>query len=105
MQIDSHHHFWNYDPVQYEWIGPEMSVLRHNFLPAALADEIEQAGIHGVVSVQARQTVAETRWLLALANDHEFIRGVVGWVPLVAADVATVLEPLLQRVERQRRCL
>lgn len=96
MQIDSHHHFWNYDPVEYGWIGPEMSVLKRDFLPSHLADEIAQAGVEGVVSVQARQTVAETEWLLGMAAQHEFIRGVVGWVPLASPDVAAVLEPLAQ---------
>ncbi|MEO8493903.1 MAG: amidohydrolase, partial [Planctomycetota bacterium] len=38
MQVDSHHHFWNYDPAQYGWIGSEMSVLKRDFLPAALTD-------------------------------------------------------------------
>ena len=96
MQIDSHHHFWKYDPVQYEWIGPEMSVLKRDFLPAGLADEMGPAGIDGVVSVQARQTLEETAWLLAMAAEYEFIRGVVGWVPLVSPQLASVVEPLAQ---------
>jgi L-fuconolactonase len=94
MQIDSHHHFWKYDPVQYAWIGPDMSVLQRDYLPANLADEISRAGIDGVVSVQARQTIEETTSLLAMAAEHEFLRGVVGWVPLAAPDIARVLEPL-----------
>lgn len=94
MQIDSHHHFWKYDPVQYGWIDPGMSVLKRDFLPANLSDEIRQSGIDGVVSVQARQTAEETVWLLAMAAEHEFIRGVVGWVPLASPEVASVLEPL-----------
>ena len=69
MHIDSHHHFWKYDPVQYDWIGPDMSVLKRDFLPATLSDEITQAGIDGVVSVQARQTLEETAWLLAMAAE------------------------------------
>jgi L-fuconolactonase len=73
-----------------------MSVLKRDFLPAILAAEINQAGIDGVVSVQARQTVEETAWLLAMAAEHEFIRGVVGWVPLAAADLESVLEPLAE---------
>lgn len=96
MQIDSHHHFWNYDPVEYGWIGPGMSVLKQDFLPATLADEIGRAGIDGVVSVQARQTVEETAWLIGMAAEYEFIRGVVGWVPLASPHVVSVLEPLAQ---------
>lgn len=84
MRIDSHHHFWRYDPAQYDWIGSE--VLRHDFLPANLETEINAVGIDGVVSVQARQTLEETQWLLELAGTNEFIKGVVGWVPLTEGD-------------------
>jgi L-fuconolactonase len=42
--------------------------------------------------VQARQTIEETRWLLGLAGSSDLIRGVVGWVPLVDANVAKQLE-------------
>ena len=67
-----------------------MARLRRDFLPADLQREIAAAGIDGVVSVQARQSLEETRWLLELAEENDFIRGVVGWVPLrpptVAAD-------------------
>ena len=61
-----------------------MSVLRRDFLPADLAGETAAVGIDGVVSVQARQTVGETEWLLDLADQNAFIQGVVGWVPLVS---------------------
>jgi len=87
MQIDAHHHFWRYDPVQYEWIGDAMSVIRRDFLPADLERAISASGVDGVVSVQARQTVEETRWLLAMAGENDFMRGVVGWVPLVSPAV------------------
>lgn len=96
MPIDSHHHFWKYDPAEYGWIGADMSVLKRDFLPADLGDEIGPVGVDGVVSVQARQTVEETRWLLGMAAEHEFIRGVVGWAPLASPDAASVLEPLAQ---------
>src|SRR3954470_24884154 len=90
--IDSHHHFWKYGPEEYGWISDSMSVLRRDFLPDDLRNEIASAGIDGVVSVQARQTVEETRWLLNLAATNDFIRGVVGWVPLVDDTVGPWLE-------------
>lgn len=92
IRIDAHHHFWRYDPAGYGWIGEDMSAIRRDFLPADLLAEIRAAGIGGVVSVQARQTREETAWLLELAAEHDFIRGVVGWVPLVAREVAGELE-------------
>lgn len=69
-----------------------MSTLRRDFTPADLLQVIEPAGIEGVVSVQARQTIEETEWLLELAANHDFIRGVVGWLPLARPDVGGELE-------------
>lgn len=82
LRIDSHHHFWNYSPEQYGWIGGDMAMLRRDFGPDDLLREIEAVELGGVVSVQARQSLVETEWLLQLADQHDFIRGVVGWVPL-----------------------
>ncbi len=87
MKIDSHHHFWNYNEKEYGWMNDRMARIRRDFLPADLKREIDRAGIDGVVSVQARQTVEETRFLLAHAARHDFIRGVVGWVPLIDPQV------------------
>ena len=92
MKLDAHHHFWAYDPSEYGWIGEEMRVIQRDFLPADLVPEIHAAGIDGVISVQARQSTEETAWLLELAGQHEFIRGVVGWVPLVSPQVGGELE-------------
>jgi L-fuconolactonase len=87
MKIDSHHHFWKYSAEEYPWIGDSMAALRRDFLPAHLKAEIAALGIDGVVSVQARQTVGETEWLLSLADGNDFIKGVVGWVPLAEPGV------------------
>ena len=87
-KIDAHHHFWKYDSVEYGWISDEMAAIRRNFLPADLKREIGAAGVDGVVSVQARQTVEETEWLLGMAGENPFIRGVVGWVPLASPQAA-----------------
>jgi len=97
MKIDAHHHFWSFDPTQYDWIDESMGVLRRNFLPADLEQEIETAGIDGVVSVHARQTLEETRWLLDLAEEHASIKGVVGWVPLAEPDVHEQLDSLARQ--------
>ena len=98
--IDSHHHFWKYSAVEYGWINDAMSVLRRNFLPEDLRAAAKAAGVDGVISVQARQTVAETDWLLGLAEQPEhasFIRGVVGWVPLISDGISAQLDRLVDR--------
>lgn len=92
MTIDSHHHFWNYDPVEFNWIDDRMQAIRRSFLPEQLKVELNLAGIDGVVSVQARQVIAETDFLLECANTNDFIKGVVGWLPLADANISEVLE-------------
>ena len=87
MVIDAHHHFWKYTPREYGWIDDGMAVIRRDFLPADLRRATAEAAVEGVVSVQARQTVEETAWLLDLADQHDFIRGVVGWVPLTSPTI------------------
>jgi L-fuconolactonase len=93
-RIDSHQHFWKFDAAQYGWIGADQHVLRRDFLPTDLETELMPAGIGGTIAVQAQQTLDETRWLLALADQHPFLQGVVGWAPLTDANVAATLEQL-----------
>jgi L-fuconolactonase len=90
--IDAHQHFWRYDPPLYGWIDESMTPLRRDFLPADLAPLMRAAAVDGSVAVQARQDAGETEWLIELASDHPFVRGVVGWVDLRAADVDRRLE-------------
>lgn len=82
--IDSHLHFWNYDPAQYAWIDAGMARIRRDFLPADAKREMQAAGVDSGIAVQARQTLEETRWLLDLAAAHPFIAAVVGWIDLQA---------------------
>ena len=84
MRIDAHQHFWRYTADEYGWIDDSMATLRRDVLPAESAREMSAAGWNACVAVQARQTVEETRWLLALADAHPSIAGVVGWVDLQA---------------------
>ena len=82
MTIDAHHHLWKYSAAEYGWISPEMRAIKRDFLPGDLEQLMHHFGIEGTVAVQARQTLEETRWLLELAQQHQVMRGVVGWVPL-----------------------
>lgn len=92
MIIDAHHHFWSYSVEEYGWIDDSMANIRRDFLPEDLRREIKSAGVDGVVSVQARQSYRETRWLLDLAAKNDFIKGVVGWVPLRLPTIGKSLE-------------
>ena len=87
MKLDSHQHFWHYKAEEYDWMGPGMEDLQSDHLPANLCPLLAAARIDGTIAVQARQTLEETRWLLSLARQHAFIKGVVGWVDLCSPDV------------------
>jgi L-fuconolactonase len=92
MRIDAHHHFWHYTLAEYGWIDDAMASIRRDFLPADLAPAISAAAIDAVVSVQARQTLAETEFLLNQARNNPWIAGVVGWLPLADPGLPAHLE-------------
>lgn len=91
--IDSHHHLWSYSPEEYDWIPPG-TPLAQDQLVAQLEQATRAAGIEATVVVQARQVLAESDWLLSLADSTDLIAGVVGWVPLIAANVGESLSRL-----------
>ena len=80
MKIDSHQHFWNYHPVKDAWISDDMKVIQQDFMPADLLPILQENIIDGCIAVQADQSEEETHFLLQLAQDNNFIKGVVGWV-------------------------
>jgi L-fuconolactonase len=91
-RIDSHHHLWKYSPADYPWISEDMKSIRQDFLIPELKQAMQIAKIDGVVTVQARQSLLETDWLLDLASQNDCIRAVVGWVPLTDPAVGSHLE-------------
>ncbi|MVT10111.1 amidohydrolase family protein [Chitinophaga tropicalis] len=92
MVIDAHQHFWHYHPVKDAWITDDMKVLQDNFLPEHLLPVLQENSVDGCVAVQADQSENETAFLLELADQHHFIRGVVGWIDLRAEDLEARLE-------------
>ena len=98
MKLDSHQHFWSYDTAQYPWI-PKGSPLHRDWLPEDLAPLLAAAGFDGCIAVQARQTVEESHWLLALADRAAIVRGVVGWVDLRSEQVGAQLAELARHAK------
>ncbi len=94
MKIDAHQHFWKYDAVEYDWIDDDMKSIRRNYLPPDLKPELNATNIDVSISVQARQTLAETEWLLSLAETFPFIAAVTGWVPLIDPKLHQLLDRL-----------
>lgn len=101
MKIDSHQHFWIFDEIRDSWMTDDMSVIKHNFLPTQLQPILEANNIDGCIAVQATQSSEETLFLLKLAKENTFIKGIVGWVNLQADDIEQQLagyakEPLIK---------
>ncbi len=92
MQLDAHQHFWRYDPARDAWITDAMAALKRDYLPEDLLPELRASRVDATIAVQADQSERETLFLLDLAERHEFIRGVVGWVDLRSERVSERLE-------------
>lgn len=87
MKIDSHQHFWVYDPIRDEWMDDSMEVLKQDFMPKDLEPLLTDAGFDGCITVQADPSEHETDFMLNLADEHDFIKGVVGWVDLKSSEL------------------
>lgn len=85
--IDSHQHFWNYNPDRDVWITEEMSRIKTDFYPNFSQPIFQKFKINGCIAVQADSSEEETLFLLALAEQNDFIKGVVGWTDLQANDL------------------
>lgn len=96
MILDAHQHFWQFDPVRDAWIDDHMHILQRDFLPPALKTVLAENGVDACVAVQADQSETETRFLHDLAGEFDFIKGVVGWVDLRAANIGARLDYFAQ---------
>lgn len=82
--LDSHRHFWHYNPAEFGWIADE--ALRRDFTPA------HAASFDPCIAVEARQSEEETKWLISLAASEPAVRGVVGWLDIASDDFPSILE-------------
>ena len=86
-RIDSHQHFWKFDPIRDAWITDDMSAIRKDFFPLHLQPILAANGFEGCVTVQSDQSENENAFQLANADGYDFIKGIVGWVDLRADNV------------------
>ena len=92
--IDAHQHFWRLQRGDYGWLTPALAPIYRDFMPDDLAPLIARHGITGTILVQAAPTVAETRFMLDVARDTPFVKGVVGWIDFEAGDAAAQIAAL-----------
>ena len=111
MRIDAHQHFWELSRGDYSWLTPDKTALYRDFFPTDLKPLLEETSIDGSIIVQAADTVEETRYLLTLAEAHQWILGVVGWVDMESPQSINILDefsehpkflgirPMIQNIE------
>ncbi len=101
MIIDAHHHLWQRSRGDYHWldsrINPVLAPIERDYLLEDYQRLAADNGITGSVLVQAAESEAETRWLLAQAHAaRHLIRGVVGWIDMAAPRAVDALGALAQ---------
>ena len=96
MYVDSHQHFWKLARGDYSWMTPDMKKLYKDFFPSDLEPLIKEKNISKTIIVQAADTVAETEFTLKLAEDNEFVAGVVGWVDLESPKTKDTIDKLCE---------
>lgn len=94
MRIDAHQHFWRLQRGDYGWLTPELAAIYRDFQPPDLRPLLDSQGIDSTILVQAAPTLAETQYMLDLARETPWVRGVVGWAPLDAEEVGSVVSAL-----------
>ena len=109
MVIDAHQHFWQIDRGDYSWMDDSVAAIRKDYLPRDMVHHAHACGVTGTVVVQAAPTVDETLFLLQLADRHEIIKAVVGWIDLAGGVVEQLshishpalrgVRPMLQDIE------
>jgi L-fuconolactonase len=91
--IDAHQHVWDLDRVSYPWLTADFGILHRTYSFDELEPQLEACGIDGTVLVQSADSVAETRWMQAVADAHPRIAAIVAWVPLDdVAEAARILD-------------
>ncbi|HSI50698.1 MAG TPA: amidohydrolase family protein [Ideonella sp.] len=94
MRVDAHQHFWRMADRAGAWPPAELHAIHRDFGPQDLAPLLRENGIDATVLVQSLPTAEDTAFLLETARSTDFVRGVVGWADLKAADAAHTIEAL-----------
>jgi len=84
--IDAHQHFWQLSqPFDYSWLdNPDLAAIRRDYLPVDLKPHLEATGVQQSIFVQTQHNLAENRWVLAMAEENDWLVGIVGWVDLAS---------------------
>ena len=84
--IDAHQHFWQLSqPFDYAWLdSPDLEAIRRDYLPSDLKPHLDATGVRQSIFVQTQHNIEENRWVLRMAEETDWLVGVVGWVDLAS---------------------
>lgn len=86
--IDAHHHLVFPQHVAYPDLAEHMPAIHRRVEPGELEPLLADARVDGTICVQATNDERETTLLLDVAREHDWLRAVVGWIPLHDPDAA-----------------
>ena len=86
--IDAHFHAWQLSRGDYGWLTPELGVIYRDVQVSDWEQHAKAHGIEGGVLVQAAPTFEETLFLLNQAHQHAMVKGVVGWIDMLAPEMS-----------------
>ena len=92
MRIDAHHHLWDPKRGDYLWMSPDDPTLWRVYAPDDLRPHLKAHEIDRTILVQAAATIAETDYMLELAEATDYVAGVVGWIDFEHPDQRATLE-------------
>lgn len=84
--IDTHIHVWNFSKAKYDWLENDTSILNRNYNIDEIEEERKALDIDKGVLVQASNRIEDTTFMLEVANENDWIKGIVGWLPLMDTD-------------------
>jgi L-fuconolactonase len=93
-RVDAHQHFWQLSRGDYTWLTPTLDLLYRDYTAADLQPLLAAAGVDKTVLVQAAASVAETEFMLRVAEASGFVAGVVGWVDMESQQLDNTLQRL-----------
>lgn len=93
-KLDSHQHFWSVARGDYPWMSSDDEVLCRDYLPEHLQALMPGARVRQTVIVQAAPTIAESKFMLDIAERVDFVAGVVGWIDMESPHAAGELQEL-----------
>src|SRR5690349_17056206 len=98
--VDTHVHVWNFEKAEYKWLDGNTSILNRSYHIKELEEERKKAGVDYGVLVQAANNFEDTDWMLQVAQQTDWIKGVVGWLPLT--DATRTAKALEEKYSREK---